>query len=176
MQFFETVKIDFEVFLGVKGTQLSLESPKIVSEMRMGDNRLVLKDATAGPICSILILADRATSDSTRIVLNESLAAEIYRLKITMLQKHATFPRDPVLTLRGQSVFVSSMFDVSPKTIRDIWNRRTWQRATQAFWAFEGSSFQPPCQRPKQEKLSGVRKRFHYSFQFFASPKSEKFC
>jgi hypothetical protein len=36
--------------------------------------------------------------------------------------------------LRGKSVSVSSMFDVSPKTIRDIWNRRTWQRATHHLW------------------------------------------
>jgi hypothetical protein len=33
------------------------------------------------------------------------------------------------------SVFVANLFDVSPKTIRDIWNHRTWQKETRHLWS-----------------------------------------
>jgi hypothetical protein len=35
------------------------------------------------------------------------------------------------------SIPVSKMFGVSPRAIRDIWNRRTWEHATADLWGLE---------------------------------------
>ena len=60
----------------------------------------------------------------TRAILDERLVREIFRFKkLFLLQTNA----DP---LRGKSRLVSEMFGISPKTIRDIWNFRTWRHVT----------------------------------------------
>ena len=38
-------------------------------------------------------------------------------------------------TKKGQSIPVSLLFNVSPKTVRDIWNRKTWPNATCSLWS-----------------------------------------
>jgi hypothetical protein len=49
------------------------------------------------------------------------------------------------------------MFDVSPKTIRDIWSRRTWKRATCHLWEEEGVYVQlEPHQQARQRKTRKV--------------------
>jgi hypothetical protein len=76
-----------------------------------------------------------------RIILTSSKAVEIYKHKLSILQDHRSrnCPESLFICLRGRSVFVSSAFNVSPKTIRDIWTRRTWQRATCHLWEDEDS-------------------------------------
>eukprot|EP00291_Cryptomonas_curvata_P006166 CAMPEP_0172183482 /NCGR_PEP_ID=MMETSP1050-20130122/19018_1 /TAXON_ID=233186 /ORGANISM="Cryptomonas curvata, Strain CCAP979/52" /LENGTH=214 /DNA_ID=CAMNT_0012857121 /DNA_START=126 /DNA_END=767 /DNA_ORIENTATION=+ len=76
-----------------------------------------------------------------RIILTSSKAVEIYMHKLSILQDHGArnCPESLYVCLRGRSGFVSSDFNVSPKTIRDIWTRRTWQRATCHLWEDEDS-------------------------------------
>jgi hypothetical protein len=73
-------------------------------------------------------------SSRPRVVLTASQAKEIYMHKI-MLETPDNF----VSCLhgsraKGQSVPISKMYNVSAKTIRDIWNRRTWTFATCHLW------------------------------------------
>ena len=52
------------------------------------------------------------------VVLNEKLAVEIYMCK-------------PILSrTKGMSVPLSRFYNISPKAVRDIWNHKTWSRAT----------------------------------------------
>ncbi len=73
------------------------------------------------------------------IVLNHEQAREIYKCKLELAR-----PRSSVACLqgaescfRGKSVPISQRFGVSPKTVRDIWTRRTWAYATYNLWALE---------------------------------------
>ena len=72
-------------------------------------------------------------------VLTDQLAFEIYKCKLDLLT-----PRTFKSSLenrnertRGQSPLVGKAFGVSAKTIRDIWNRRTWATATSCLWELE---------------------------------------
>ena len=64
---------------------------------------------------------NRTDKPRARIILTAEQAAEIYSLKNFCLQgsKH-----------RGYSLPIAKKYGVSPKTIRDIWNRQTWTFAT----------------------------------------------
>jgi hypothetical protein len=59
------------------------------------------------------------------VVLTEKEAFEIYKCK---------FPSDK-FQMKGRSVPVSRRFNVSPKTVRDIWSQRTWTHATRSLWS-----------------------------------------
>ncbi len=61
------------------------------------------------------------------VVLSDKEAFEIYKCKLS-LDKFKT---------KGRSVPVSLQFNVSPKTVRDIWTRRTWTNATKDLWHIE---------------------------------------
>lgn len=70
-----------------------------------------------------------AKSRQYGVVLSPQLAKEIYKSK---LEAHSSrrFERG----LKGQSVPVAKKYNVSAKTIRDIWNRRTWTAVTCEYW------------------------------------------
>ena len=59
------------------------------------------------------------------ITLTAEQALQIYQSKPSFT-KHNT---------KGQSIPVSHLFDVSPKTVLDIWNRKTWPNATCSLWS-----------------------------------------
>ena len=63
-------------------------------------------------------------------------AVDIYGLKLAM-----TFPRRLPSCfdsgVRGKSVPVAAQYGVSPKAIRDIWNRKAWAYATAHLWSQE---------------------------------------
>ena len=63
---------------------------------------------------------------TSRVVLTPQLAREIYLYKAELesLDHSATL-------LKGRSVSISKKYNVSPKAIRDVWNRRTWVFATE---------------------------------------------
>jgi hypothetical protein len=69
------------------------------------------------------------------VVLTAALAKEIYLHKIRLQNEgklgttHRQGPK-----IKGQSVPVSKIYNVSAKTIRDIWNRRTWTFETCQLW------------------------------------------
>ena len=61
-----------------------------------------------------------------RIVLTKEHALEIYKLKMSeTLSTNAHKPS------QSPSRLVAKSYGVSPKTIRDIWNRKTWASVTQ---------------------------------------------
>jgi hypothetical protein len=70
-----------------------------------------------------------------KIVLTPELALEIYAQKLVLLTPR-TFRScmDVSRLLRGKSSVVAMQYNVSPKTIRDIWNRKTWTCATCSLW------------------------------------------
>jgi hypothetical protein len=58
-------------------------------------------------------------------VLNQHQAVEVYRIRKSKTEL-GVWPR---------ATAVSKLYGVSPKTIRDIWNRRTWIEQTKYMWA-----------------------------------------
>ena len=75
-------------------------------------------------------------------VLSSPQVIEIYKHKLRLLRP-STFEsclQSAESRIKGQSVPVASLFGVSPKTVRDIWNRRTWAHATNFLWDHEESS------------------------------------
>ena len=83
-----------------------------------------------------------------RVVLNPVEAAEIYMLKISILtsknSKYCAILRPDVSQrhkLWGESSQVAKEYKVSPKTIRDIWGRRTWIEATRSLWELDPDHF-----------------------------------
>ncbi len=73
-----------------------------------------------------------------RVVLTPKLAKEIYKRKLVLLtQTGSEFNFNGLLALKGQSVPIAHVYNVSAKTIRDIWNRKTWKFATRELWCEE---------------------------------------
>eukprot|EP00292_Cryptomonas_paramecium_P013563 CAMPEP_0113691848 /NCGR_PEP_ID=MMETSP0038_2-20120614/18721_1 /TAXON_ID=2898 /ORGANISM="Cryptomonas paramecium" /LENGTH=225 /DNA_ID=CAMNT_0000613623 /DNA_START=327 /DNA_END=1004 /DNA_ORIENTATION=- /assembly_acc=CAM_ASM_000170 len=62
-----------------------------------------------------------------RAILTKEQAVRIY-----MYRKSAPFPIEPKLA--GNATAVAALFQVNPKTVRDIWNRRTWTDETHHLW------------------------------------------
>ena len=82
-----------------------------------------------------------------RAVLTAVQAIEIYSLR----PQFGFGPRSPqsfLHTFGGQTLAVAKSFGVSPKTVRDIWNRRSWAPETRHLWA-PGEAAAPP--RPRRQ-------------------------
>jgi hypothetical protein len=71
-----------------------------------------------------------------RAILNGRLAAEIYSETLVYLTPTSfeSCLKDMPVQMKGKSAKVSEKYGVSAKTIRDIWNGRTWTDATSAMW------------------------------------------
>jgi hypothetical protein len=73
--------------------------------------------------------------------MNGSLAAEIYKEKLALIitpaSSESCLKDDARVEMKGKSVQVSAKYGVSAKTVRDIWNRRTWIDATSFLWSIE---------------------------------------
>ena len=72
-------------------------------------------------------------------MLTAEQAMKIYMLKISMLPELLTISRDAIIErrMRGRSYFVGLKYGVCARTIRDIWNRKTWAYASQRLWNLE---------------------------------------
>ena len=72
-------------------------------------------------------------------VLCNAQVVEIYKHKLRLLEPNSfeSCLQTAESRIKGQSVPVAEIFGVSPKTVRDIWNRRTWAYATHHLWAQE---------------------------------------
>jgi hypothetical protein len=86
---------------------------------------------------------DSAKAKHRRIVLSAVQAREIYKCKLELLRPNTSGPclKSMVLKLRGQSAPVADCYGVSPKTVRDVWNRRTWAHVTHDMWGHESDKF-----------------------------------
>ena len=79
------------------------------------------------------------TAPKPRVILNGRLAAEIYAVKLALVAPTSfeSCLKDSRVKVKGMSAKLSAKYGVSAKTIRDIWNRRTWTSATSALWSSE---------------------------------------
>ena len=62
-------------------------------------------------------------------VLTEAQAVEIYKHKLRIQSQGAGGAK-----LRGQSNDVAQPFNISSKTVKDIWCHKTWKHATHHLW------------------------------------------
>ena len=72
-------------------------------------------------------------------MLTEKQAAEIYMLKLSQRTRHSNVlsPDRCMRSLRGKCGLVAKTYGVSPRSVRDIWNRYTWEEATCHLWENE---------------------------------------
>ena len=63
---------------------------------------------------------------SAKRILTEKQAKEIYQIYLAELSPSSSFMK----AKNSRSTRLTSIYGVSPKTIRDIWNRRTWTSVT----------------------------------------------
>mmetsp|Transcript_23643 Transcript_23643/g.45919 ORF Transcript_23643/g.45919 Transcript_23643/m.45919 type:complete len:664 (-) Transcript_23643:236-2227(-) len=66
------------------------------------------------------------------VILSKQQATDIY-----MMRSPETTSDPALKAVAGKSSMVAEMYRVSPKTIRDIWNRKTWTQVTRASWTPE---------------------------------------
>jgi hypothetical protein len=68
-------------------------------------------------------------------ILSKELAVEIYKRNIVHADGSGQSTNSSSESkLLGRSSVVASMYNISPKTVRDIWNRVTWKHATCHLW------------------------------------------
>ena len=75
------------------------------------------------------------------VCLTEEQAIEIYQWKLDTVSEYIRLGEVDLSVLKGKSLILSKVYEVSPKTIRDIWNRNTWIKATSSLWASEDPIF-----------------------------------
>jgi hypothetical protein len=117
-----------------------------------------------------------------RAALTKQQAMDIFDLRIP---RRGTGGSSVHLTISSRSVSISKAFGVSPKAVRDIWNRRTWCKATssmlsetdgilhenrvKAFRENDWPKFEPQTRkvgRPRGSKDSKPRQRRHHQQHF----------
>jgi hypothetical protein len=106
----------------------------------VGDKYLFPKMCVASTVDDSRFLHTSTMSDrQAGSVLSEEQAREIYKYKLSVIcpKNHQFWNQGADTRLRGHSVPLAWKFGVSPKTIRDIWNRRTWAFATFQWWSLE---------------------------------------
>ena len=72
------------------------------------------------------------------MVLTVHEAVEIYTFKVAA-RGQLEVTGEPK-SLKGASVALAKKYGVTPRTIRDIWNRHSWSYATQHLWTYEEES------------------------------------
>ena len=72
-------------------------------------------------------------------MLTELQAIEIYRTKIMFTSKARSGTILPLRNFASESIRVGKIYGVSPRTVQNIWNRRSWGYATKQFWNCKSS-------------------------------------
>ncbi len=71
-------------------------------------------------------------------ILTQQQAIEIYKQKLDFMKSVRTESgRTRTARIKSKCVELGSQYHVSPKTIWDVWNRKTWVVATSSMWAGE---------------------------------------
>ncbi len=75
-----------------------------------------------------------------RVLLNKESAIEIYKHKLSLIAPTSfkSCVEKSEIKVKGQSSKLAQKYGVSAKTIRDIWNKRSWASATCHLWRKEG--------------------------------------
>ena len=72
--------------------------------------------------------------------LNEEHAVRIYERKIVFMQSiSGASGRDREETIRRELRLLGARYQVDPRVIRDVWNRKTWVISTSRLWTNEQS-------------------------------------
>ncbi len=80
-----------------------------------------------------------------RIILTPDLAREIYARKLALIEpKGLNSCVDSSTLLKGRSGPIANIYNVSAKTVRDIWNHKTWSFTTADMWLAEETRHDPP--------------------------------
>lgn len=77
-----------------------------------------------------------------RTILTADDAQSIYLMKVYTTQ-HAPTESLRQSHLRQICKFLVSVHHVSPKTIRDVWNHKTWVHVTQPLWSYDRKPVDP---------------------------------
>ena len=116
-----------------------------------------------------------------RLISTQVLHIYMYKLQLLHASTFKACLQDVDSRLKGQSKWFAPMFGVSSKTVRDIWNRRTWTQTTGVLWAQEDvlrgalplfpSATPRPRGRPKgsrdikpRVRRQSARRKFHDPF------------
>ena len=72
-------------------------------------------------------------------MLSDQQVVAIYMAKLALQQQSRcnALETNKAQRIKGQSVRVAGMYSVTPRTIRDIWNRQSWAYATKHLWCLE---------------------------------------
>ena len=72
-------------------------------------------------------------------MLCEAQVLEIYKLKISIMHNLSVCFKagNAGQCIRGKNIPVARRYGVSPRAIRDIWNRKTWAYVTHQLWFME---------------------------------------
>ena len=84
-------------------------------------------------------------------MLTELQAIEIYRTKIEFTSKARSGTALPLRNFASESIRVGKIYGVSPRTVQNIWNRRSWGYATKQFWNCESSDMGSQRTMPSDE-------------------------
>lgn len=73
---------------------------------------------------------------NSRVILNSELAADIYLHKLNVMAPTSfeSCLRPARIRMRGKSSKLAKKYGVSAKTVRDIWNHKSWIKATNHLW------------------------------------------
>ena len=74
-----------------------------------------------------------------RVLLNKAAAEEIYQHKLSLIAPTSfkSCIEKSAIRIKGQSAKLAKIYCVTAKTIRDIWNKRSWTNATCHLWGRE---------------------------------------
>jgi hypothetical protein len=82
------------------------------------------------------MLGQGKCSSNSRVLLNQHVAVQIYQHKLSLIQPKCfkSCLLSDASRMRGASAKLSRQYGVSPKAIRDIWNHKSWVKATIHLW------------------------------------------
>ena len=75
---------------------------------------------------------ERGMGQRSRVLLTPGQAVEIFLYKLSVPTNRHSRPHRS--NKKDHSPYVARLYGVSAKTIRDIWNRRSWKTATCHLW------------------------------------------
>jgi hypothetical protein len=72
--------------------------------------------------------------------ITQAEALEIYERKLYLMKTiREEIPRTKAARLRKECILLATQYRVSLRSIREVWNRRTWVVCTSTLWEEEGA-------------------------------------
>ena len=100
---------------------------------------------SVGSLGNSISTTDFQPTRAPRAILTVEQAIEIYHLRLK--SDTAQSAGRGAAPTPGRTQAVAEHFGVSPKTVRDIWNRRSWANETRHLWAPSEKPGYRPCRR-----------------------------